>query len=136
MDTPRSVVAEFIAARIQHVGKTQKEIAREAGFGRPNVLTMIKRGQTKVPLARVGALARALETDPLLLMKMCLAEYQPLTWSAIEPLFEEAFTTDEVLLVKTLRRAVGGPYVAALSPKARTSLNEFVLDARTTPQLH
>lgn len=69
MDTPRSAVADFIASRIKHVGKTQREIAREAGFVRPNVLTMIKRGQTKVPLARVGALARALETDPLMLMK-------------------------------------------------------------------
>jgi hypothetical protein len=136
MEQQTSAVAEFVTARIREVGKRQNQIAREAGFPSPNVLTMIKRGQTKLPLARVGALARALETDPLLLMKMRLAEYQPETWSAVAPFFEEAFTTDEVQIVKVLRRAVGGPYLAALSPQARHSLDAFVREARTAPQMH
>ena len=136
MHTKPSAVAAFVGSRIQATGKLQYEIAREAGFENPNVLTMIKNGKTKVPLARVGSLARALDTDPMLLMKMCLAEYQPETWAALEPMFDDAFTGDEVKLVKALRRAVGGPYVAALTPAARSSLDQFVRDARTCPQVH
>jgi len=136
MERKASAVARFIAARIKSVEKSQAVIAREAGFEKPNVLTMIKKGQTKVPLARVGALARALETDPLLLMKMCLSEYHADTWSSIAPFFEEAFTSDEVQLVKALRNAVGGPYVAALTDKARQRLDDFVAESRTSPVVH
>lgn len=131
-----SAVARFIAERIQATGKLQTEIAREAGFERPNILTMIKKGQTKVPLARIGALARALDCDPLLLTKMCLSEYCPETWEAIAPVMDEAFTADEVRLIKTMRSAVGCAYVAALTPHAINCLNAFVRAARVSPVAH
>ena len=58
-----SPVARFIAARILDIGKSQKDIAREVGFESANVITMIKQGATKLPLSRVSAMAKALETQ-------------------------------------------------------------------------
>ncbi len=70
-------VAEFVTQAIAATGKTQLEVAREAGFDKPNVITMIKQGSTKLPIPRVKAMARALEVEPLVLLKLCLKEYHP-----------------------------------------------------------
>ncbi|WP_158284719.1 helix-turn-helix domain-containing protein [Oricola cellulosilytica] len=43
--------------------KSQKDISDQAGFSRPNVLSMLKNDVLKLPLDRVPALAKALECD-------------------------------------------------------------------------
>ena len=78
-------VATFVRHQIQVLGKPQREIAEEVGFEKPNIITMIKQGKTKLPLAKVGAMARALETDPVYLLKLCLSTYHAETWAVIEP---------------------------------------------------
>lgn len=72
-----SEVARFITSRIVATGQKQKDIARKAGFDKPNIITMIKQGSTKLPLAKLGAMAKALETDPVQLLQMCMEEYTP-----------------------------------------------------------
>jgi transcriptional regulator with XRE-family HTH domain len=68
-----TALAKFIEKRILELKpKTQSEIADEAGFINPNVLSMIRSGSTKLPLDRVPALAKALECDPALLMRLAL----------------------------------------------------------------
>jgi len=47
--------------------KSQAEVAEEAGLMNQNMMTMIKKGSTKLPVDRVPALAAALECAPLLL---------------------------------------------------------------------
>jgi len=61
-----SRLAAFVEKRILELRarKSQAEIAHDAGFVNPNVLTMIKQGGTKLPLDRVPALAKALDADP------------------------------------------------------------------------
>src|SRR5690554_5309731 len=54
--------------------KNQGEIATEAGFIHTNMLAMIKNGSSKLPLDRVPALARALDTDPRHLFKLALEQ--------------------------------------------------------------
>jgi hypothetical protein len=44
--------------------KSQLQIASEAGFPNPNMVTMIKNGSSKLALDRVPSMARALECDP------------------------------------------------------------------------
>ena len=83
-------VANFISERIAFCEKTQVQIAKEIGISNPNFLSMIKTGKTKLPLPRVSAVAKALETDPFRLLTMCLAEYQPDTWEVIGPYFQPA----------------------------------------------
>ena len=70
-----SQVARFITARIEASGYSQKDIATLSGFERPNIITMIKQGKTRLPLDKIGPMANALETDATQLLKMCLEEY-------------------------------------------------------------
>lgn len=129
-----SRVARFVRERIQATGKLQKDIARQAGFEMPNVITMIKQGKTKLPLAKIGAMAAAMEADPLHLLQLCLEEYQPDTWKAIAPFLETAVTADELRLLQRLRDLTGGPYLAALTPESKKQLEGF-LQTLSTPAL-
>jgi hypothetical protein len=70
-------VSEYITWQIALCGKPQIDIAKEAGFDRPNVITMIKQGKTKVPLNKMGSMAKALEIDPVFFFKLCMSEYMP-----------------------------------------------------------
>lgn len=77
-------VADYLNAQMQLSGKSQMEIAAEVGFPKANVLTMIKKGQTKLPIPRVPAMAKALGVDPARLMRIVLAEYHPDILEAVE----------------------------------------------------
>jgi transcriptional regulator with XRE-family HTH domain len=76
-------VPAFMAKHIDEVGKTQKQIARECGCPKPNVITMIKQGHMKVPLEKIGPLAKSLEVDPAVLFWLCMSEYAGETLKAL-----------------------------------------------------
>lgn len=69
-----SPAAALVADRVRDLAhcKTQAEIAAEAGFPNPNMLTYLKNGRNKVPLDRVPNLAKALEVDPAYMMRLSL----------------------------------------------------------------
>lgn len=104
---PRSnvTVAEYLTQQISLCGKTQSEIAREAGFGKPNIITMLKQGTTKVPTVKIGPLARALEVDPLHLFKLVMNEYEPDTWDMIQDMIlKQPFVTrNEMEIIEVIR---------------------------------
>lgn len=127
-------VAQFISHRIQVIGKSQTEIAHEVGFDRPNMITMIKQGKTKLPMAKIGPMAIALEADPVALMKLCMSAYYPDTWKRLEEHFESALTQEELVMVKAWRSFVGTPYLAALTEEQKRHLNAF-LNSLRTPEL-
>lgn len=129
-------VATFIRNRIQVLGKRQSDIAAECGFESANVITMIKQGKTKLPIGKVGPMAKALEADPVQLLKLCMSEYQPQTWAAIEPFLDHAFTKDERALIYHFRAFAGGPYLAALTPESEKLLNQFLLSLKTSTLRH
>lgn len=72
-DTP---LAQYIERRVLELKpkKSQGEIASEAGFPNPNMVTMIKNGTSKLALDRVPSMARALECDPAYLMRLALEQ--------------------------------------------------------------
>ncbi len=76
---------ERLAVAIARSPKTQTEIAREAGFTKPNILSMLKRAQTRIPLTRIYPLARALDADGDLWMAAALAEYEPGLYAVLRP---------------------------------------------------
>lgn len=80
-------VAEFLAHHIALSGKSQADIARECGFVKPNVLTMLKQGKMKLPLSRAAALASAIGIEPSELIVRVLEEYEPETWQVIKEHF-------------------------------------------------
>jgi len=67
-----SALARFLERRIDELRglRSQREIAAAAGFKRPNVLSMLKTGETLVPVDRISALARALDVDPVHLLRL------------------------------------------------------------------
>jgi transcriptional regulator with XRE-family HTH domain len=69
--------SQYFSEAAQRCGKSQKQIAEEAGFAKPNIITMFKQGLTRIPVARIPELARALGVRPVELMDICLEEYHP-----------------------------------------------------------
>lgn len=76
-------VAQYIDLLINDSPKTVRQIANEVGFPKPNVVSMIRNGDTKVPVARAAPLAIALGADPRDMLVRVLKEQQPETWEAI-----------------------------------------------------
>lgn len=106
---PKVTVAQYIEQQIALSDKSQKEIAAEVGYEKPNVITMIKQGHTKLPLSKVGLFARALGVDSRHLLRLTLNEYMPEVWNVLEQIMgKELVSEEEVALVKLARDASGG----------------------------
>ncbi len=106
-NTPTSV-AEFIADRLAAIDKTQRQVATECGLENANVITMFKQGATKLPLNRIGPLAKALEVDPAHLLRLAMLEYAPDTWKFMENAMQSTLmTARELDLIRAYRAATG-----------------------------
>ena len=121
-------VAGYISHQIDLCGKKQIDIATEAGFDKPNMVTMIKQGRTKLPLEKIGKMAKAICVDPVHLFKLTLQEYQPDTWVEIEKLFgQPVLTANELEIIQTIRSAkVVNPKLGNQEQKAK--LKAFIDD--------
>jgi len=101
-------VADYISQQIDLSGKSQLEIAREAGFNKPNIITMIKQGKTKLPMSKVGPMARALGVDPKHLYRLVMQEYEPDTWEALQDIIftpSLTLTQNEVEIIECIRQS-------------------------------
>ncbi len=108
-------VAEFITHQIRISGKPQVEIARELGYPKPNIITMFKQGKTRIPLDKVGPLAKALEIDPALLLKKVMGEYMPDTLAALQSVLDGLqLTQNERELIDAYRQVAKGKDVSAV----------------------
>ena len=89
--------ANFINDQIERLRpfKSQRDIALEMGYDKPNVLSMIKRGETKLPLDRVQALALAMDVDPAHLLRMALEDYLPALAAAFDSIMGHVATQNE-----------------------------------------
>jgi hypothetical protein len=85
--------------------KTQLEIASEAGFNATNMMTMIKTGSAKLPLDRVPALARALDTDPSYLFMLAVEQHDPTLARVVKDIFGTVVTQNEVAWLEEIREA-------------------------------
>lgn len=104
----RTTVADFIADRLAESDKTQREIAEECGFEKPNIIAMFKNGATKLPINRIGPLAKALNADPAHLLRLVMTEYLPDTWDSIENIMQSTvLSANELELVRAYRQMTG-----------------------------
>ena len=102
---PRSV-AEYITMQIGLCGKSQLDIAKTAGFDKPNIITMIKQGKTKLPLDKIGKFAKAIEVDPVYLFGLCMNEYWPDTWASLQQfLGKTTVTQNEGEFISVIRES-------------------------------
>lgn len=100
----KMTVAEYLGHAIYLSGKTQKEVAIEAGFNKPNVLSMMKQGMTKVPIYSVPALARACNVDEAYFISLVMAEYQPEIWEVLRKHTGEILSDDERQVLEEYRK--------------------------------
>jgi transcriptional regulator with XRE-family HTH domain len=103
-------LAKYLGQRILELKprKTQAEIAGEAGFVNPNMLTMLKQGASKVPLDRVPALALALDCDPAWLLRLALEQGEGDTAAAaIFEIVGQPITRNEHGWIAEIRDASG-----------------------------
>ncbi|WP_062120179.1 transcriptional regulator [Aureimonas sp. AU40] len=109
VDKPKSRIASYIEKKIDAIAayKSQKDIAEQAGYENPSIISMFKRGDAKVPLDRVYDLAKVIEADPRYMFRLALEQY----WSGknIDEAFANIFGTivsaNEVALLETVRKA-------------------------------
>ena len=101
-------LAKFIERRVLDLKarKSQLQIASEAGFPNPNMITMIKNGSTKLALDRVPSMARALDCDPAYLMRLALDQAVGDTSAqAITEIFGTPVTAHELGWIEAIREA-------------------------------
>ncbi|MER8565954.1 XRE family transcriptional regulator [Mesorhizobium sp. M0924] len=119
-----SRLAKFVERRILELKprKTQSLISSEAGFAQHNMLTNIKVGNSKLPLDRVPALAKALECDPALLFRLALEQIGGETTAlAIRNIFGSIVTRNEADWLEEIR-AASNHQDPALTSRARAAL--------------
>lgn len=88
--------------------KTQRQIAAEVGWNRPNMVSMIKRGTTRVPWSSVPALAKAIEGDPAELFRLAVEDYWPEASRIADEIFGTIVTANERDLLEFVRDLCGG----------------------------
>lgn len=99
-------VHEYLAKQIEiakSMGKTQKDIALELGYDKPNMIAMMKSGDVKVPLDKVPALAKALNIEPAFLMRLAMNQYWPGFADTIADVFGTVLTPNETRIVEKIR---------------------------------
>ena len=99
-------VAQYLERMIEASGKSQLKISNEAGFEKPNIMTMMKQGKTRIPLAKIGKIAEALGVDPVHLYSMCMNEYEPENWALIKGFLKRPLiTNNEMEIIELIRKA-------------------------------
>ncbi len=108
MPLANSAIAKFLDKQIDSLKgiKTQRQIAAEIGYDKPNMISMFKRGEAKVPLDKIPQLAKALGVDAGHLFRLALEQYWPGEAKLILDIFGRTATeNEEIILLKKWRAA-------------------------------
>lgn len=105
-----SKMASYLSKQIDALkgDVSQRDIAAALGYERPNIISMFKTGEAKVPLDKIPELAEALRVDVAHLMRLGLEQYWPDKMRVINEAFGGfVVTSHEKELVKLFRSATG-----------------------------
>ncbi|CAB4122241.1 HTH_XRE domain containing protein [uncultured Caudovirales phage] len=120
-------VPQYLSAQIQISGLKQKDIADALGYTKPNIITMFKQGLTKVPIEKVGALAKVLGVDAVYLLRIVMNDYMPGTYNAVTTIFgQEPITDNEKKIITKIRALSNGTNPALSTEHSERKLEEFV----------
>lgn len=116
-----SPTASMLAKAIEQSDLTQREIADRVGFKHSNIISMIKSGETRVPLERIPALAQALGMDEREFLLLAIEEYHPGVHEVLVEVLGLPLSDAELGIVTMFRMAsmrgeieVAGPFKKAL----------------------
>lgn len=125
-------IATYISQQVeiqQSMGKTQREIALEIGYEKPNMISMFKRGEAKIPLDKIPALAKALAVDPAFMFRLAMQQYWPDLQKAVVDIFGDVLTRQEKQVIEMYRRATKDADVSP-NPALERKLKEWVKDEK------
>ena len=122
---PSVSLKTFLSAQIEASDKSQKEIAEAIGYTKPNIITMFKQGLTKVPIVKIGPLAKALGIDPRNLLRIAMHDYMPETWTAIEEVMGPIISEHEYEIIKTIREVTSDADPRMSNSEQRSHLKAF-----------
>lgn len=93
-------MARYLTTQIDALAgqKNQREIAMEIGYEKPNMISMFKRGETKVPLDKIPALAKALHVDPAHLFRLAMEQQWPGLKEVVDLIFKNIASDNEAEL--------------------------------------
>jgi transcriptional regulator with XRE-family HTH domain len=126
-----SSIAQYLDRQIDTFKgvKTQREMAAEIGYQKPNMISMFKRGEVRVALDKIPALARAVEADPGHLFRLALEQYWPGLGDTIQKIFGRVVTAnEEQILIKPWREATKQTDPAP-SDKIKKSIEYWIVRA-------
>jgi len=103
----RDAFVTYFEKVINESPKTQVDIARAIGFENPNMITMIKRGHTRLPLDKVKLLADVLDIDPPELYRRWFDAYTPDMLPVIELYMGPLISSNEAGWIRNLRKTLG-----------------------------
>jgi len=85
------------------------------------MLSMIKKGKTRLPLERVPALAKALEIDPAVLFRVALKELWPGYHKVVASIFRDVLSEEEWRIIELIRDMVDKEVAYRLPPHRRAT---------------
>lgn len=119
-------IVEFIDRRLDELkkrGKPALVVARESGYTHANIMSMFRKGRTKVPLDKVIELSRALEVDPAILLPLVLEQFWPTKDLAIHQMMNRMVSVNELAIVEHIR-SVTSNKDPELTPAIKAGLTE------------
>lgn len=108
--------------------KTQKQIAAELGYTKPNIITMFKQGLTNLPINKVELMAKAIHADPVYLLRLALEEYMPEAYETITKILGETsmYSQVEKDLIKEMRANATNGEIKIETPAQVTAYQHFI----------
>jgi transcriptional regulator with XRE-family HTH domain len=129
MAKSKITVAQYLSQQIALSPLSQREIAERAGYTKPNILTMFKQGDTKVPVNKVPALAKALGVDSMHMLRIVLEEYMPEAWAAMESILGKHTVTDEEMsIIELVRQESRAVPLDLANPKNEEKLRQCIAE--------
>lgn len=121
-------IAKLLQKRMDELRsrKSQKDIALAAGYTQPNIISMMKNGDSRVPLEKTWQLAKAFEVDAALFFRLALEQaFPPETHYELTKLFSNVVSDNEVTWVEKIREitADGDP---SLTPELEEGLRKLL----------
>lgn len=100
-----SQIAQYISKQIDALQgiKTQREIAAEIGYDKANIISMFKRGEMRVPLDKIPALATSLNVDAAFLFRLAMLQYWPDRADTVTKIFGTIVTQNEAAIIERIR---------------------------------
>jgi predicted XRE-type DNA-binding protein len=125
-------VASYLTSQIDLVvgsgEKTQKQIAAELGYTKPNIITMFKQGLTNLPINKVELMAKAIHADPVYLLRLTMQEYMPEAFETITKILGDTalYSDMEKSIIKEMREHATKGEIRIETPAQVTAYQHFI----------